>query len=320
MHVYEMMRIENSYRLTVSPERHWSRYPCVILNRDGNYCVSWYSYPPPDSEMPCSIYFCKGSDRLDSIETGEAIRVTNDVRNHSGGTLCQDEGGDYHLVWHCRPQHSKVRSLLYSRSPDGKSWSKPIQPVVQFDEYMVYPSLVWHPVRGLLLAFFAGQGAQSRVYLASSANGEVWEAPILLPICAQGDNKSALLVTQTGELVMVWRCLEGETHGLRWSSSVDGQGWRKPEAIALACREVDRPKLSSDNAGRIWLSFEGDGLIWVCRLDPDRGWSQPTALETGAAVESRPSALIQNQKGEYWMAWTSLRSGTEIWAGRVLFE
>ncbi|MCC6658314.1 MAG: exo-alpha-sialidase [Rhodocyclaceae bacterium] len=316
----ESMHIVNPCRLTSSPERHWSRYPAVILDREGNYCVSWYNYPPPDSAIPCSIYFCKGSDRLDSVGAREPIRVTDDERNHSGGTLCQDEGGDYHLVWHCRPQHSKIRSLLYSRSPDGISWSRPIQPVAQFNEYMVYPSLIWHPARGFFLTFFAKLGAESRVYITSSENGMAWKAPFMLPTCTQGDNKSALAVTQSGELIVVWRHLKGETHGLRWSSSDDGQRWHKPEAIAVACRDVDRPKLSSDNAGRIWLSYEGDGLIWVCRLDHDRGWSQPINLQTGAAVESRPSALIQNQQGEYWIAWTSQRNGTEVWAGRVLLD
>lgn len=321
------IHIENPCRLTVSPEKHWSRYPSVILSQEGNYCMSWYRYPPPESAIPCSIYFCKGSDRLDSIATRTPIQVIDDGRNHSGATLCQDGFGQYHLAWHCWPQRKGGRYLLSARSSDGVAWPTPVQLLPQITEYMIYPSLTCHPSGRFWLTFSAGVGPgssfylSSHVYLTSSKEGKLWETPVWLPTAREGDNKSTLAVDPTGRnLVVVWRYLMGETYGLRWSSTVDGCRWREPESIEVACRDVDRPKLSSDNSGRIWLSYEGDNLIWVCWFDSARGWSQPILLNTGASTESRPSALIQNQKGEYWMAWTSQRDGTEIWAGQVHFE
>jgi hypothetical protein len=322
----KQVSIEHLSRLTVSPERHWSRYPSVILDRNGNYCASWYRYPPPDSGSPCQIYFCRGADRLDSIAALDPVQVTSDERNHTGETLCQDGNGNYHLCWHCWPQRQGMRYLLLSHSPDGKTWSTPIQPLPQIEEYMLYPSLVWHPLGRFWLTFSAGLGPgssfylASRVYLTSSPDGKAWEAPVMLSAGKASDNKSTLAIAPTGELVMVWRHLEGEAYGLRWSSSADGHRWREPKTIPVACAAVDRPKLSADNAGRIWLCYEGDGRIWACWRDAAQGWSQPLAIQTGAVVESRPSAPVQNRAGAFWMAWTSQRNGTEVWSARVLLD
>lgn len=316
----EEIGIEDLCRLTASPERHWSRYPAVIVDRSGNYCASWYRYPPPDSGIPCRIFFCRGSDRLDSIATREPVQVTSDVRNHTGATLCQDGFGNYHLAWHCWPRREGVRFLLFSQSSDGAAWSAPVQPLPQIEEYMIYPSLVWHPAGRFRLVFSAGLGAASRVYLSSSTDGRVWDAPTPFSEGGDGDNKGALAIAPTGELVMVWRYLIASEYGLRWSSSIDGRQWRAPEIIAATSANVDRPKLSTDNSGRIWLSYESAGAIWVCWLTLKQGWSQPLVIQTGAATESRPSAPVQNRSGDFWMAWTSQRSGMEIWSGRALLD
>ncbi len=123
-----------------------------------------------------------------------------------------------------------------------------------------------------------------------------------------------------GELAMTWRRREGKGHGLCWSASVDGHRWRDAVRIDVGCSDVHRPKLSADNAGRLLVSNESNGRIWAGRLDPGRSWAPPQELETGAAAESRPSALVQNRSGDFWLAWTSQRCGTELWAGRMLLD
>lgn len=317
------MRIDNPARLTVSPERHWSRYPSVILDRDGNFCVSWYRYPPPDSGETCGIVFCRGNDRLDTIAAGEPVRVTRDRRNHTGATLCQDGSGQYHLAWHCWPERMGLRYLLISHSADGESWAEPTRPLPQIEEYMLYPSLAWHPSGRFWLAFSAGPGPDfyptARIYLTTSADGKAWEVPVPFAPGEQGDNKGVLAIGPDGELMMAWRRLEGHKYRLRWSASADGRTWREAEKVPVGCEEIDRPKLSFDNSGRPWLAYEGDGRIWVCRMEPGRGWTQAQQLDTGATVESRPSAPVQNRSGDFWLAWTSQRIGMEVWAGQ-LFE
>ncbi|MBK6632546.1 MAG: exo-alpha-sialidase [Betaproteobacteria bacterium] len=320
----ETMRIETPSRLTFSPERHWSRYPAIIVNRDGNYCASWYRYPPPEAAVPCGIYFCKGSDHLDSIAVGEPVQVTRDGRNHTGAALCQDGAGQYHLAWHCWPERKGLRYLLLSRSADGLVWSEPVRVLPQIEEYMLYPSVVWHPSGLFWLAFSVGPGSDfypaARVFLTSSTDGRSWKPPVPFPQVEPGDNKAALAIMPNGELAMTWRRREGKGHGLCWSASVDGHRWRDAVRIDVGCSDVDRPKLSADNAGRLWLSYESNGRIWAGRLDPGRSWAPPQELETGAAAESRPSALVQNRSGDFWLAWTSQRCGTELWAGRMLLD
>lgn len=309
--------IDSPCRLTEIPATHWDRYPSVICDREGNYCVAWYRYPPPETEIPCRIFFCKGSDRLDSIAARTPVQVTDDGRNHTGPALCQDGSGLYWLVWHCWPQREGPRFLLFSHSEDGHAWSRPIQPLPQTVEYMIYPSLVWHPSGRFWIAFSAGLGEQSRVYLSSSGDGKSWKTPIAAPAGIYGDDKSTVTVSATGELLMVWRFRKNGRHELRWSASSDGIRWQDAEEIFTGVEDAERPKLSVDNGGRVWLSFEGDGAIWICRLSQNRRWSAPLPVSSGPDVESRPSALIQNRRGDYWIAWTSRPRGMELWGGKV---
>lgn len=313
-------RVDALCRLTESPAQHWSRYPSVICDLAGNYCTAWYRYPPPASGVPCEIQICKGTDRLDSIARHASVQVTGDARNHTGPTLCQSGGGEYWLAWHCWPQREGPRFILVAHSGDGLTWSRPSQPFPQIAQYMIYPSLASHPAGRLWIAFSAGLGEHSRIYLSSSQGRESWRAPVPAPVGTSGDDKGSLAIDSTGRFVMAWRHLEERgRHRLCWSESDNGTRWRDAQEIATAVDDVERPKLALDKERRVWLSYESHGAIWLCHLAPDRHWSVPMPVRLGTGIESRPSALVQNQAGEYWLAWTSQRDGTELWGARISF-
>lgn len=312
-------RVDALCRLTESPAQHWSRYPSVICDLGGEFCAAWYRYPPPASGVPCEIQFCKGSDRLDSIARRASVQATGDGRNHTGPSLCQSGGGAYWLAWHCWPQREGPRFILVAHSRDGLTWSRPSQPFPQSAEYMIYPSLASHPAGSLWIAFSAGLGEKSRIYLASSQGTEIWQAPLPAPIGTSGDDKGSLAIDSTGRFVMVWRHLYGGSYRLCWSESEDGTRWRDAQEIPATFGHVERPKLALDRERRVWLSYESNGVIWLRHLAPDLRWSAAMPLRLGTEVESRPSALVQNHAGEYWLAWTSQRDGTDLWGARISF-
>ena len=304
-------------RLTASPPSHWSRYPSVICDRDGDFCAAWYRYPPPASGLPCAIYFCRGAAGLDAVGEREPVRVVDDARNHTGPVLCQDGAGAYWLAWHCWPQRKGERFLLLARSADGARWSEPRRVLAQVDEYMIYPSLAWRPSGSFWMAFAAGLESASRILLVSSADGESWSEPVTPSCCGNGDSKASLAIGAQGELLLAWRFRRGSGHGLRVSSSRDGADWEAPQEIATGLASVERPKLAVDRQGVQWLSFEGEAAIWLCRRVPGGAWSSPRLVARSDRVESRPSALVQGRDGSYWIAWTSERDGTELWGARV---
>lgn len=303
-------------RLTTSPPGHWSRYPAAIVDRDGHCCLSWYRYPPPDSGLPCQIWFARGGGGFASLAAAEPVRVTRDDRNHTGAALCQDGAGTYHLAWHCWPQRVGERFLLFSRSRDGREWAQPERPLPQLAEYMIYPSLACHPSGRLWLSFSAGLGREAGLFIASSDDGRSWESPTPFPVGRAGDNKGSLCAMPDGGFLMVWKTLAGDGYVLSWSVSPDGVTWREPKGVALAAQVIDRPKVALDRHGAPWLTYEGDGCLWLSRFDPESGWALPRKMETGASVESRPSALVQDAAGEFWVAWTSQRAGTDIWTAK----
>ena len=320
---------QTSVAVRLSPNSDDDEDPTVIMGRDGRFYTAWSS----KQQGRVDILLRGSSDgQTWSVER----KITNDRTEDFYPSLLQSRDGMFHLVWYRLQRREGKTDIMYSRSKDGRQWSR-AETIT--DRGMDWAPSLYEDGQGAVWIVWSSRRMGNReIFAVRSVNsGRRWSTPYQLTQSAEEDDFPQIIETRGGERVMAWtRYRSGSritdfhrdaTSEVVVATSRDGVRWSAPSAVSPPdpdARHVDfLPAIFADHDRRqLYVSWTSNrtgskGDILVRRIAPT--FSPVLQLTTGESSDYS-AKIIPVRPGEYMMVWVSTREGkADILAQRIRF-
>ncbi len=188
--------------------------------------------------------------------------------------LYRDKGPDRLAPAEAAEPRAPKRDMAVIASPDGgKTWGTPVSVGDfnwQFDGCPHVGGAIAASTTGDTTRFFAtvwtGKAEQSGAYVLSSAETQVWNAPVKL---GQNSMRSDIAIAADGRVAAVWDAMvEGKAGVFAAVSADGGKTWLPPQRLGDPAANATYPRLTATKTGfrAIWTQcVEGEPDVWRSR-------------------------------------------------------
>lgn len=242
-------------------------------------------------------------------------QLTADFHKDEDPFLMQDSDGVYWGVW-CSDR-SGNGDIWCSNSPDGTSWTEPIQLTLDtFDDW--YPSLIQDSNGTYWGTWMSWRSGNYDVWYNNSTDGENWSKPVQLTKDISDDWAPSLFQDSSGTYWITWTSGRLGNKDIWYTTSKDGENWSKATQLTTDASEDDCAWLMQDSKGTYWIVWHSNRQnrydLFYANSTDGINWSTPKPLISNKSTDMYPF-LIQDSAGKYWIAWTSDRSDTrgDVW-------
>lgn len=115
-----LVAAEASSPIRITPNPDNDEDPSVVLARDGRFHVAWSSRQDGQVDL-----FLRSSS--DGRTWTDERRVTDDAGEDYYPSLIQSRNGRFHLAWFRLQREEGRTDIWYTRSADGRHWTRPLQ-------------------------------------------------------------------------------------------------------------------------------------------------------------------------------------------------
>jgi hypothetical protein len=128
----------------------------------------------------------------------------------------------------------------------------------------------------------------------------------------------SLAIDRSGRAVVVWT----REQTLLANRFVPGRGWNNPENVTPTPQYAGSAIIAMSDSGEMMVVWFGAAAntwrVWASRSGPAGGWSEPVAIDGGAAQFPRQLAATMDAAGNAVVLWASGRTPDGIVAARYV--
>ncbi|TDW18860.1 photosystem II stability/assembly factor-like uncharacterized protein [Kribbella kalugense] len=240
------------------------------------------------------------SSTADGVTWSEASQVLAGQTTTARPALAV-QGGNLVASW------AEGNKVLVATSPDGVTWSAPVQVTDQAAAKTLAAAGTAGPALSVLggKIFVAWRGAGDGLSIAASADGRSWSAP-----ANAGDGRTTVspaMASYKGRLVLLWQ--EAAGSALRSASSSDGAQWVPGATIG----ESNGPATLTVG-DTLYAAWKGEDGFRVAGTADGTGWTSAVAADNSG--DTAPAINAFN--GRVWLNWAG--GADQLWssyAGRI---
>lgn len=222
-------------------------YPSMIEARDGTLWLAYQSYSQ-DRDQVFVRRFAKGawSSPEPVSEPGDCYKTA----------IAQDKQGRVWVVW---AEQRNGNFDLYSRSFNGKSWSK-VERLTSAVNSDINHVMTSDSAGNLYLAWQSGRSGNFDVYLRVLRDGR-WGAEIAATTNAANEWEPALAVAPNGSVAVLWDSYANGNYDIFERTFTKGQ---LGPVVNIATSEAfeARPSARFDAQSRLWIAWDEGDVNW----------------------------------------------------------